>query len=166
MNKRKIEIITILSAIALIVLVYFFNPLYTISQEFGKLDSDQKHIVVTTIMAILGGSLFVTRNKVKGEFLEKFESIELLLLIIVPSTQVYEYIIKNSSDFLLAVGVYFVGVMIWFFIVITRHKPLSDSKKEKKFNLEIVYMVAVFLSFGFFVIWQGGLYSDLLKQIP
>jgi len=163
-KKQKINIITILSAIVLAALVYFFNPFLYVSQEYGKLDSDLKHLLITVVMAGLAGSLFVFRNKVKGELFEQFEAIELLILIVIPSAEAFTLIMKNPSNYSWAVSVYVVAIMIWFLIVILKHKPIKDSKKEKMFTIKISYILAVLLSFAFFAFWQLETYNDLIKQ--
>jgi hypothetical protein len=162
-KKRKIYIVTISSAVVLSVLSFIFNPLYYFSQEFGKLDSDLKHILITIIMAGLGGSLFICRNRSKGEFFEQFEAIELLLLIVIPSVEAYTLIMKNPSDYSLAIAVYVIAVMVWFFIVIMKHNQFSNSKKEKLFIIKMSYVLAVLLSFGIFAFWQLNTHNFWIK---
>lgn len=165
-KKQKINLVTILSAIVLSALVYYFNPFLYISQEFGKLDPDLKRILITIIVAGLAGSLFAFRNKAKGELFEQFEAIELLILIVIPSVEGYLYIMKNPSNYAWAISVYVVGVMSWFVIVITRHKPISEPKKEKTFTIKMSYILAVLLSFGFFAFWQLNAFNHLVQQSP
>lgn len=165
-KKQKINVITILSAILLSVLVIYFNPFLHLSQELGKMDSDLKHLVITIGVASLAGSLFAFRNKVKGEVFEQFEALELLLLIVIPSVEAFTVIMKNPTNYSWAVSIYVVAVMVWFVIIITRHKPISDSKKEKKFTIKVSYVLAVLLSFGFFAFWQLNAYSQWLAQKP
>lgn len=165
-KKRKIQLVTILSAIVLSVLVYVFNPLLYFSQEFGKLDSELKHLVITVVVASLAGSLFAFRNKAKGELFEQFEALELLLLIVIPSVEGFLYIMQNPMNYGWAISVYVIGVMGWFVLVITRHKPIADSKKEKKFTIKISYILAILLSFAFFVFWQSHTFISLIQQSP
>jgi hypothetical protein len=165
-KKQKIQGIVILSTILLAVLGYYFNPLWYLAQEFGKLDSELKHILTTIVMASLAGLLFAFKNKTKGELFAQFEAMELLILIVIPSVVSFSYIVNDLSNYSLAVAFYVGSVMVWFVIVITRHKPISDSKKERIFTIKISYFLAVLLAYGFFVFWQLNTFNQLLAQAP
>lgn len=154
------------STIISIILVFYFSPLYYISQLYGKLDPDLKHILITLVVAGLGGSLFAFRNKAKGELFELFEAMELLLLIVIPSVEGFTYIMKNPSNYSLAVTLYIGAVMGWFVLVILRHKISSDPKKEKIFTAQIVYLMLVFVAFGVFADWQLTTFSPFLIHKP
>ncbi|MGY5148143.1 MAG: hypothetical protein ACW9W4_09120 [Candidatus Nitrosopumilus sp. bin_7KS] len=166
MDKRKINIITISSAIGLIAIVYYFNPMYFVSQGFGSLDSELKHLVMTVVVSGLAGSLFAFRNKAKGELFEQFEAVELLILIVIPCVSAFTFIMQDPSNYFLAVSVYVAGVMLWFFIVITKHKPETESKKEKVFTVKVSYVSAVLLAFGFFALWLANQQQQWMSQMP
>ncbi len=164
-KKNKISIIVVLLTVLIVVLVAYFNPLFHLSQEFGELDSDLKHILTTIAMALIGGSLFAIRNKSKGIVFEQFEAIQLVLLIIIPSVVIFSFIMKNPENYSLAVSVYVVAVMIWFLIVILKHKSGNEPKLEKRFTITIGYILAVLLSYGIFAFWQIHEYHKLLAQM-
>jgi hypothetical protein len=145
---------------------YFFHPFFYLIQEYGNLDSDLKHILITFVMAGLGGSLFAFRNKVKGELFDQFEAMELLLLIVIPSVEGYSFIMINPTNYSWAISLYVVAVMVWFVIVITKHKPISDSKKEKIFTIKISYISAVLLAYGIFAFWLLNTYNQMLTHTP
>jgi len=165
-KKQKINLVVIASAIISIILVFYFSPLYYLSQLYGKLDPDLKHILITVVVAGLGGSLFAFRNKAKGEIFELFEAMELLLLMVIPSVEGFTLIMKNPSNYSWAVALYISAVMGWFVLVITRHKTSSDPKKEKLFTTQIAYLMLMLVAFGVFADWQLTAFSPFLAHKP
>ena len=147
-------------------LVYYFSPLYHLSKLYGTLESDLKHVFVTSFVAILGGLLFAFRGKSKGEVFELFEAMELLLLIVIPCVVAFEYILQDPSNYSIAVTIYLAGVAIWFPVVIIRHRSNLDPKKERAFTSIIVYIFAMLVTFGGFAYWQLATFSKFLSHPP
>lgn len=152
-KKQKIQVVVVIGAGFWIIIAIFFSPLYYISQWYGELDPDLKHLFTTVIVASMGGTLFAFRNHANKEVLEEFEAMELLLLIVMPCVEGYSFIMKTPSNYQWAILVYIAGVMGWFVLVISRHKIFEDPKKEKKFTFSITYLMLMLASFGTFAIW-------------
>lgn len=162
-KKQKISIITIVLAIIFSALIFLFNPLFYVSQEFGKLDSDLKHLLTTIVVAGLAGSLFAFRNKIKGEFLETIEAMELLILIVIPSVEIFSFIMKDPSNYSLAIAPYVLAVMAWYLIIILRHKTIQDPKREKIFLIQIHYVLAGLLLIAVLAFWLSNSFNFWMK---
>ncbi len=154
-KKRKYTIVTLLGAALSIAAVIYFSPMQYLITGYGKLDSDLKHIITTITIAGLALTLFVTRHlKIKEEQLEQIEAWDLSVMIVIPSAEGFAYIMKIPTNYPWAILVYFVGVMVWFLLVICRHKIFKDPKEEKKFTFSVAYTMFVFAAFGILAFWE------------
>lgn len=75
-------------------------------------------------------------------------------MIVIPSAEIFAYIMKTPTNYSSAIFAYVMGVMIWFLLVICRHKIFKDPKEERKFNLTVWWAMSVFVIFGIFAFWE------------
>ena len=154
LNKKQRYAIGIIFIVVYSFILFYFSPLQHIAQAYGKIDSDTKHLLTTFLIAGLGLTLFAARHqKVKKELLEQIEAWDLAVLIVLPSVEIFTYIVKDPSNWPWAILAYIVGVMTWFVLVIYRHKVFKDPKEEKKFTFTVWYAMFVFVVYGTYAVW-------------
>ena len=147
LNKKKIILQIVLLIIAVIAAYY---PFSFAAHQYGQLDSDSKHIVTTILVAAVGGSLFALRNtkRVTPKILEVIETFELLILTIIPSLEIVSFLMKNPANLAWSMSPFIAATVLWYAIVLQRHKPLKTPEEEKRFTISITYFFAVFIVMG------------------
>jgi len=152
LNKKKIGLIITAYIIAVIATAY---PFMLLVQGYGKLDSDSKHLVSTIFVAAAGGSLFALRNnkKISPKILEGIETFELLILIVIPCVEISTYLMKIPAYLLWSMTPFVAGSMIWYLIVLSRHKIYDEPKEEKKFTFSITWILVILLFLASIATW-------------
>jgi len=150
---KKKQIVLGISLVAAVFIASY--PFSFAAQQYGKLDSDSKHLTTTILIAAVGGSLFTLRNskKITPKILEIIEMWELLILTIIPSLEIFSLLIKNPVNWPWAMSPFIVSSTLWYIVVLKRHKISEDAKEETRFTLSITYFFAMFIVIGSVATW-------------
>ncbi len=161
--------------------IYVSPQLVTTFESYGKLDPDLQHLISITVVSGAGGSLFALRNitqkqimeknaipknRRKREVLEQIEAAELLILIVIPSTEAFSFILKTFHNYPLALFPYICASAGWFILVVKLHEKFQDPKQEKNFWIFHSYLMIVLFVFGIFAFWMLNAYSQISQHIP
>jgi hypothetical protein len=146
LNKKQI----ILGIIFVIAVVAAYYPFSFAAHQYGNLDSDTKHLVTTILVAGCGGSLFALRNtkRVTPKILEVIEAWELLILTIIPSLEIVSFLMKNPVNLAWSMIPFIIATVLWYAIVLIRHKPLKTPEEERRFTISMTYFFAAFIVMG------------------
>ena len=107
------------------------------------------------LVAGVGGSLFALRNtkRITPKTLEVIEAWELLILTIIPSLEIVSFLMKNPANIPWAMSPFIAATVLWYVIVLKRHKPWENPQEEKRFTISMTYFFAVFIVMGSVATW-------------
>lgn len=132
---RKQWAIFIASTIAFGILIYVAG--YYGQKEYVKLDRDSQTLASTIIFSSIGLVIFAIRER-KGIDKNYVEAMEVLILIIIPTTDAI-YLFKNPiNNLTFAFIPYLIIISLWFGFFIRRIYRKSELKDANMLNLEVL----------------------------